>query len=426
MTYEEALAYIHSTRNFGSKPGLTRIRALMEACGNPQKSVRFVHVTGTNGKGSTTTMIANILRDAGYRTGLFLSPYVDDFRERIQVSGEMIPHEALCEELERLIPAIRTIREQGHTHPTEFELVTALAFNWFAHSGCDIVALEVGLGGRLDCTNIIDAPEAAVFTPVSLDHTKLLGSTTAEIARDKAGIIKPGCDAVTCYGQDSAALAVLRSVCAEKGVRLHVPDADKLDLMSSVLGESKVEYDYFPLTVSMTGSHQIQNAVTAYFTALALRERGWTISDENIRSGIASTRFPGRLEIIRRQPLILLDGGHNPGGADAVAHTIDEYLSGRRIITVMGMCADKNTEYCIHEIARRSSVFIGTQSLIPRALPARDVANAAKGLCPSVNWNAEISKACRIAMELAAPGDVILVCGSLYILHDARVTFSLL
>ena len=420
MTYEETLAYIHSPLHFGAKPGLLRIRALMEACGNPQKKVKFVHVAGTNGKGSTTTMLSEILRKAGYRTGLFISPYVDDFRERMQINGEMIPRAALCEELERLLPAIEAIRELGHTQPTEFEIVTALALNWFARSGCDIVALEVGLGGSQDCTNVIDAPEVAVLTPISLDHTKQLGSTPAEIAKVKCGIIKPGCDVVTCYDQDPGALAVIRQTCETLGTPLHIPDRSKLDLLRSDIGGSTVDYGGVELTVPMAGAHQIQNMLTAYTAAKALQARGWKVSDQNILDGIAGTRFPGRLEIIRRQPLVLLDGGHNPDCADAVARALDEHLSGRRIITVMGMCTDKDTAYCVPKIARRSSVFIAAQSDVPRAMPARELARLAVGHCRDVHWNANTYTAARIALELAGPDDVILVCGSLYILHEAR------
>ena len=420
MTYDETLAYIHSTLKFGSKPGLSRIRALMEACGNPQKSTRFVHITGTNGKGSTTTMLTNIFRRAGYRVGTFLSPYVDNFRERMQINGELIPPAALTAELERLLPKIEAIKELGHTQPTEFEIVTALALNWFAHEQCDIVMLEVGMGGRLDCTNVIDAPEAAVLTPVSLDHTKVLGSTVAEIAQDKCGIIKPGCDAVTCYGQAPEALAVLRADCAAKGVPLHIPDESALDLLLCDISGSRAEYDGLALRVNMAGMHQLQNAVTALTAARALRARGWKVSDADITDGIADTRFAGRLEIIRRDPLVLLDGGHNPAGVDAAARAIDDSLAGRRLITVMGMCADKATAYCIPEIARRSAVFIATQCDIPRALPASEVARLAVGHCRDVHWNERVSTACQIALSLADPGDVILVCGTLYILHDAR------
>ncbi|MEA4823267.1 MAG: folylpolyglutamate synthase/dihydrofolate synthase family protein [Clostridiaceae bacterium] len=425
MTYDETLSYIHSTLKFGSKPGLSRIRALMEACGNPQKKTRFVHITGTNGKGSTTMMLTNILRCAGYRVGSFISPYVDNFRERMQIDGEMIPPAALTAELENLLPKIEAIKEQGHTQPTEFEIVTALAFNWFADEHCDIVMLEVGMGGRLDCTNVIDAPEVAVLTPVSLDHTRILGSTVAEIARDKCGIIKPGCDAVTCYDQSPDALAVIRADCAEKGVALHIPDTAKLDLLRSDITGSLVDYGGMDLRINMAGVHQIQNALTAVTAAGVLHTRGWAVSDAHIREGIADTRFAGRLEIIRRNPIALLDGGHNPSGADAIARALDDYLSGRRVITVMGMCADKETAYCIPKIAQRSSIFLATQCDIPRALPAYDVARLAVGHCKEVHWNERVSTACRIALSLAEPDDVILVCGTLYILHEAREALSL-
>lgn len=425
MNYEETLAYIHSTLKFGSKPGLSRIRALMEASGNPQKKCAFVHITGTNGKGSTTMFTTNILREAGYRVGTFISPYVDDFRERMQIDGEMIPKDALCRQLEKLLPVIETIREQGHSQPTEFEIVTALALNWFADEGCDIVALEVGMGGRYDCTNVIDAPEAAVLTPISLDHIKILGNTVAEIARDKCGIIKPGCVCVTCFAQAADALEVIRADCQEKGVPLHIPDRSRVDLLESNLTGTLIDYDGLVLRVNMAGEHQIQNALTAVTVAQVLREHGYAITDEHIIRGIADTRFAGRLEIIRRNPLCLLDGGHNAACADVVAKALDDYLTGRRIITVMGMFADKDTAYCVPKIARRSDVFIATQCDMPRARDAHSLAQLAVGHCKDVHWNENISTACKIALELAQPQDVILVCGSLYILHEAREILAL-
>ncbi|MBR6747900.1 MAG: bifunctional folylpolyglutamate synthase/dihydrofolate synthase [Clostridia bacterium] len=420
MTYEQTLDYIHSTLKFGSKPGLSRIRALMEALGNPQDTLRYVHITGTNGKGSTTTMVSNILRQAGLRVGTFISPYVDDFRERMQINGEMIPREALCRELEELLPAIEHIRELGHMHPTEFELVTALAFTWFAREKCDIVVLEVGMGGRLDCTNVIQPPLAAAIVSVSLDHTGVLGSTTAEIAKDKCGIIKPGSTAVCCFDQDEAALAVIREDAASKGVELRIPDKSALEITSSDIFGTNLTVDGLNLTISMPGAHQIQNAMTAYTIARVLQEKGVGITDENIVSGIAGTRFAGRLELIRKVPVCLLDGGHNPGGVDALCRALDTHLAGRKIIAVMGMMGDKATSYCIPEVAKRAGIFIGTQCDYGRAMPAQAVAQVASAYCDRVYYNENIATACRIAYSMASPDDVILVCGSLYILHDAR------
>jgi len=424
MNYQESLDYIHSTLKFGTKPGLSRIRALMGACGNPQDKLRFVHITGTNGKGSTTTMVSNILRKAGYKVGLFISPYVDDFRERMQVNGEMISKDELIRQVEKLLPAIEAIKEDGHTHPTEFEIVTALAFNFFADSHCDIVALEVGMGGRLDCTNIINPPEVAALTPVALDHMKVLGNTVAEIAQDKCGIVKTGCDCVTCFDQTPEALEVIRADCARKNVPLFIPEKSEIDLLKADFTGTLLDYQNLLLRINMTGDHQIQNTLTAVTIAQRLQAKGWNVSNEQIIEGVAATRFPGRLEIIHKRPLVILDGGHNPNGSDAVAKAIDTYLAGRRLITVMGMCADKDTDYCIHNIADRSSVFIGTQSNIPRALNAQDVAREAVGHAKEVHWNEHIQTACRIALELANPEDVILVCGSLYLLHDAREIFQ--
>ena len=211
MTYNEALAYIESTVTFGGKPGLRRIRALCELLGNPQDKVRVVHITGTNGKGSTAAMTASILRRAGYRVGLFVSPYVDDFRERIQLDGELIPREDLVRDLEDMIPYINYLREQGFMHPTQFEMETAMAFSYFARKKCDIAVVEAGVGGLMDCTNIVRTTEVAVLTSISLDHTAVLGPTITDITQDKSGIIKEGCDTVITPGQPEEAVSVIRS-----------------------------------------------------------------------------------------------------------------------------------------------------------------------------------------------------------------------
>ena len=424
MTYEQTLAYIHATRSFGSKPGLSRIRALMEACGNPQKTLRFVHITGTNGKGSTTTMVSNILRQAGFKVGTFVSPYVDDYRERMQINGEMIPREALSEQLEKLLPAIEVIRNAGHFHPTEFELDTALALNWWAQEQCDFVVLEVGMGGRLDCTNVIDAPLAAVLTPVSLDHMSVLGNTVTEIALDKCGIIKEGTTAVTCFDQDPDALQVIREYTASRNIPLMIPDKAAVQVLSSDITGSKVVYDGLTLTIPMPGAHQIQNALTAFTVARVLQSKGIAVSDANIVAGIGATRFGGRLELIRRSPVCLLDGGHNPNGVDALTKAIETLLPGKRIIAVMGMMAYKATGYCIPEVARRADVFIATQCDYGRALASDKVAEIARPHCSDVRVTSTITGAAELALSLAGPDDAVIVCGSLYILHDARVVLE--
>jgi len=424
MNYEQALDYIHSTPKFGKRPGLNRIRALAELMGNPQKQMKFVHITGTNGKGSTSTMITSILRQAGYRVGTFVSPFVDDFRERIQVNGEMISQEDLVREVEEMIPCIHKVKEAGHMQPTEFEMVTAIGLHYFARMKCDFVALEVGMGGTFDCTNIIDAPEVAVITAVSLDHMSILGNTVAEIAQDKCGIIKTGCNAVTFAPQAPEALEVIQRVCRERNVPLSIPDADALEVNICGFFGSDIVYKTLPIHVPLLGEHQIQNAMAVVECAKALQRRGFPITDEHICHGIARTTFPGRLEVVRRNPVCILDGGHNPGAIGVISNFIDQQLCGSRLIAIMGIFADKDYTACIPQIASRADVFIATTCGYPRALDPREIAAIAKQNCSEVYWNEQISTACRLALSIAQPEDVILVCGSLYNIHDARIALS--
>ena len=421
MNYDEALAYIHSARKLGDKPGLLRIEGLLEALGNPHKRLKFIHVAGTNGKGSICAMTESVLRAAGYKTGLYISPFLEDFCERMQVNRRNIGHERLA----RLVTEVAGVSERhvaaGGLPNTEFELVTAMALLYFAEEECDVVVLEVGLGGRLDATNVIDAPEVAVIASISLDHTEILGETIALIAREKCGIIKPGCAVVTCPAQNPEALAVISDVCREKNVPLSLPDEGKLVFISAGRGGSRFIYGGLKLKVPLSGAHQIQNAMAVAEIVPALRSRGWSIPDAAVIDGIAATRWSGRLEIVRKSPLCLIDGAHNVDAMSVLCAALDSLYEGRRIITVMAMCRDKNYGVCVPMIAKRSAVFIATQATdIPRALKYTEVARAAAGLCPQIESLPDVSSAAARALELAGPDDVVLVCGSLYMAGEAK------
>ncbi len=426
MTYEEALSTIENTVSFGGKPGLRRIRALCARLGDPQDSMRIVHITGTNGKGSTAAMTASVLRCAGYRVGLFVSPYVDDFRERIQFDGALIPKEELVRELETLLPHIKALREQGFMHPTQFEMETAMAFDYFARKRCDFAVIEAGVGGRGDCTNIVKTTDVAVLTSISLDHTAVLGPTIRDIARDKCGILKPGCEAVTTPRQPEEALSVIRQAADAMDVPLTVPDMERVTLLSRSLTGSRIVYDGMELYVPMAGEYQIRNAITVAEVCRALARRGYRITPEIIADGIAAAVMPGRFETVRELPLCILDGGHNPGAIEALCRNLDESLDGRRLLVVMGMFADKDYRDCVKNIASRADVFIATSSGQPRSQEARTLADIAKQYCQDVNWNPDIRVACQVALSLAGPEDVILVCGSIYNIAPARAALTAL
>ena len=446
--------------------GLERMRELLERLGRPQDRLKFVHVAGTNGKGSTCAFLASILQEAGYRTGLFTSPFIETFEERIRVDGANIS-------LDDLTAATLLVREQAEAmedHPTEFELMCAVALVHFAHQACDIVVMEVGLGGRLDATNVIDAPEVCVIARVGFDHTDLLGSTLARIAGEKAGIVKRGA-AVVSYPQEPEAMEVVVQVAEAVGAPLLVPDFSHLrvapfDLASTgaaqwaagecacgtgieigedaaapknVAGEDAVgrgaggegcdsavfafrEFSYggfCGLRTKLLGSYQPQNAALAIETVCALRARGWGIPDDAVREGIASAVWPGRFEVVATRPLLVVDGGHNPQGARALADTLGDILPGKRVVFVMGVLADKDYPAMIGEVLPFARAFVTMTPPNPRALSAGDLACAIGEALPPESEIPVISAedaagAIARAREMAGPQGVVVAFGSLY------------
>ena len=414
MTYEEALQYIHSVSWKGSQPGLSRIRELMARLGNPERGLRFVHVVGTNGKGSTCAMLAAILTAAGYKTGLYTSPYLVDFRERMQIGGEMIPPAALAEFTERVRPQIEAMADS----PTEFERITAIALCWFAASGCDIVVLEAGMGGEFDATNVIPAPEAAVFTNIGLDHTEYLGDTVEKIAATTAGILKPGCAAVLYPNAVPGVDRVIAAACAEKNIPLYCADFSAIRPKQADLGGQSFDFPpYSDLQLPLLGQHQLHNAAVVLTAVEALREKGWHIPAQAVRRGLAQVRWPGRFELVRREPLLLLDGGHNDQCIDALCRALDAYLPHTPLNLITGVLADKDYSDMYARLAPYAARFFTLTPPNPRALSAEDLAAhlAQYGkpvqVCPSP----------RAALDAAeAQGGPTLCCGSLYLIGEIK------
>lgn len=415
-----AIDYIHSLGRFSGKAGLHRIRALCKALGDPQDQLKFVHLAGTNGKGSTACMIDSVLRAAGYHVGLYTSPYLVQFHERIRVDGAMIPDADLTRLCERVAQACKGLSLSEGEHIGEFEFTTAVAFLYFAAQQCDIVVLETGLGGRCDATNVIRAPEVCVITPISRDHMAVLGDTVAEIAGEKAGIIKPACAVVCADHQPDEALPVLRRACDAVGAVWFDGVQEMRLLRCDIMGSAFVRAGQ-GYTIPMPGRHQLQNAQTALRTIAALRERGWNIPVEAEVRGLARARMPGRLERMADQPLVLLDGAHNAAGVAALTRTVDEMLKMRRLLVVMGMVKDKEYGRCIYEMARRADVFFAcAPEADARALPAQTAAAIAEQHCPEVYDCHTVEHALTLALEKAAPRDCVLVCGSLYLIGEAE------
>ena len=414
MTLEEALHYIHAVCWKGSIPGLARINALLDKMGHPERSLKFVHVTGTNGKGSTCAMVASVLRQAGYRTGLYTSPYITRFNERIQINGEMIPDEELC----AITAEIKPLADSTFEQPTEFEMVTAIAFAWFARRQCDIVVCEVGLGGEFDATNVIGSPEAAVLCSVGLDHTEVLGDTLEKIAATKSGIIKPGCDAVL-YRSTPGVEAVVEQRCRDVGAALHKVDFTQLHLHSRSLEGQIFDFgDLKALRLPLLGEHQLHNAAVALTTLAVLQKRGWRISESDIRQGLERVVWPGRFQIIRKEPLFLIDGGHNPQCIQALAQNITDYLPGRPLTVLTGVLRDKDYHCMYRSVAEHAVEFIAVTPDNPRALTAQELADYLASFGKPVSACASVAEGVRLAISHAGKDGTVLCYGSLYLLGD--------
>ena len=419
MTYQEALQEISSLLRFGMKPGLERIQKLLDRMGNPQDRLRFVHVAGTNGKGSTCALLSSVLTAAGYRTGLYISPYILEFRERMQINGEMIPKEDLARLTAQVLPLVKQLEQEGEPL-TEFEFITALAMEWFAQSECDVVVLEVGLGGRFDATNIIKTPLVSVIAAVSLDHTGVLGDTVEQIAFEKAGIIKEGGDTAVFPRQGSGAMEVIRQAAQQRHNRLKLGQPEALEPVSSDLLGTRFQYRGTPMQMPLIGKHQVQNASTVLAALEFLQEKGFQLSQEAIADGFSRVHFPARLELLSQKPVFLLDGAHNPNGTEALAAALRQYLPGKKITAVMGMLADKDTTAAI---AHLKGLFDQVYTLTPdnpRAMDAPALADLWKGL--GISAQAADTPRQAVEMALAHAGDegAVVVCGSLYLAAQVR------
>ena len=416
MNTQEAIEYIHSFFWKGSIPGLSRTQELLRRLNNPEKKLKFVHIAGTNGKGSTAAMTASILQKAGYRVGLYTSPYIYRFNERIQLDGRQIPDGDVV----RLTGKLRALTARMEEMPTEFEFVTAMAMEFYRSERCHIVVLEVGMGGALDATNAIGTPEVAVITNIGLDHTDALGVTLPKIAANKAGIIKPGCHAVVYRGVPEVE-AVYEQVCEERGCILHKADFAGLKLHHCDLFGQTFDCGHRKnLELPLLGGHQLHNAAVVLSVVDALTEQGWQISEANIRDGLRSVSWPGRFDIVCRQPLFIIDGGHNPQCIEALVKNIDDYLAGRRIIALTGVLADKDYGEMFRPVMDRVSAFVCITPDNPRRLPAAELAEHLRNAgaeavaCETVKEGVETAKA------LAGADGAVLCFGSLYSIGDIK------
>ncbi|MCR4892861.1 MAG: bifunctional folylpolyglutamate synthase/dihydrofolate synthase [Lachnospiraceae bacterium] len=492
MNYQEAMSFINSIPRFSPTSivngtatyDLVAVRELLRRLGNPQNSLKFVHIAGTNGKGSTSAFLFQILVESGLKTGLYTSPFLERFTERIRVSqkssSDEISEEALARLTETVKNAADSMDSDGLPYPSEFEIVCAIAFLYFAEENCDIVVLEVGLGGRLDATNVISCPELALIATISLDHTEILGNSLPEIAFEKAGIIKEGCQVIL-YPQDPEVTAVFQRVCKERAATLYeavMPDrllsqnlegqsfhltlpvrkgtgsnergssasANDSDLslsanesnsakdMASASGNSSISsgngsdpcensFEFPELTIRLLGEYQTRNAALAVNAALHLMEKGWPVTEDSIRRGLLTATWPGRFELVRNNPTVILDGGHNEEGAKALLNSLRLYFPNREIIFVTGVLADKAYKKMTGTLIPVARKFFTVSPNSPRALASEALARHLQEQGVEAIACESVPAAVKAALAEAGRDGIVCVFGSLYLIGEARGLF---
>ena len=416
MNVNEAIEYIHSVCWKGTVPGLSRTQELLAKMGNPEKKLKFIHIAGTNGKGSTAAMSASILQQAGYKVGLYTSPYIYRFHERMQVNGVEISDEDLAAVTEYVRPLAQSMTES----PTEFELVCCIAFEYFLRQNCDIVVLEVGMGGAWDATNVIETPEVAVITNIGLDHTDVLGSTLEEIAATKAGIFKNNGQAVIYRGIPSVE-KVFEDICAERNVQLKKADFDSLNLISHGLeGQTFDCGNRKALQLPLLGVHQLKNAAVVLSIMDTLMEKGWKITEDHIREGLRVARWPGRFDIVGRDPLFIIDGGHNPQCIEALVVNIRDYLKDKKVIALTGVLADKDYADMYKPVMSYVQEFVCVTPPNPRKLEAAELASHLQSVGAKATACDSIEEGVRKARQLAGDSGVVLCFGSLYTIGSIK------
>ena len=418
MDFEESVKYITEYPRFKKNPSLDGIKALLSALGNPENRIKTINVAGTNGKGSTVAMLASVLSTAGYKTGRYVSPFVLEFRERMMINGKMIGRKRLAKIMSTVREHADALREQG-TVLNAFEVTTAAALLWFAEEECDVVVLEAGIGGRLDATNAVPEPILQIITAVGLDHTAQLGSTVAEITAEKCGIMRPGCTLLTCPNQNAEAKAVMINKCAELEATFVMGSAGKGKIVAQSAEGTDLLVGKTELAIPFGGEHQINNALTVVSAVDILREKGFAISDEQLIEGIAAAKFPARFEVCSKDPLVILDGAHNPHAAAALASGIKKFLPEKRTL-LCGMMADKDCAGVMSTLAPLIEQVITVPVQSPRAISPAELAALAAPYCKSVFTAENAAQALDAALAALNPGEALVVAGSLYLASELR------
>lgn len=419
MNYEEARVYLADAAKYGSVLGLENMRELLNRLGNPQDDLKFIHISGTNGKGSVLAYLSTVLKEAGYRVGRYISPTLFSYRERIQVNEEYIEKEPLARLTGRIAEAAAGMVREGRTHPTVFEIETALGFLYFREKACDIVVLETGLGGLEDATNVVKTTVMEVITPISMDHMGILGNTLGEIAEKKAGIIKPDTVVVTAE-QEPEAMEVIRRKVKEKGCYLFTAEAAQVSGVRYGYEKQYFSYrGYENLEISLGGAYQIENAALAAEAVRALDGAGYPITESQLRRGLQRTRWRGRFTVIGKEPLFIIDGAHNRDAAKILRKSLELYFTNRRLFYIMGVFRDKEYEEIVRTTVPLSAHVITVETPgNDRALPAGELLEYVRKYQPSSETAGSILEAVEKSLELAGREDVILAFGSLSFLGE--------
>lgn len=414
MNEKEAMEYIGSVGKLGIVPGLDSIRELCRRLSDPQKDLKFVHIAGTNGKGSVSAYLATALRCGGYRVGRYISPVIFEYREKIQVNDSYITKKALCQGMERIKRVCDEMVSEGLPHPTPFEIETALGFLYFKEKKCDIVVLEAGMGGLMDATNIVENTLVAVIASISMDHMSFLGDTLEKIAVQKAGIIKNGCRVVS-VRQEKPAMQVIEETARRLGCPLQIAEPSKASRVHYGLEKQWFDYGrYKKLEISLAGQYQIDNAVLALEALQALAECGFPVKEEKLRKGCLEAKWPGRFTVIGKKPYFLVDGAHNEDAAKRLAQSVEFYFTNKRIVYIMGVFRDKEYEKLIaltHGLADQI-ITVATPGN-PRALSAYELAQEVAKVHPKVTAVDSLEEAVEMSYLLAGKDDVIIAFGSL-------------
>lgn len=425
MNYDEAIQYISRTNRFGMKLGLETVEKLLELLGDPHKKLKIIHVAGTNGKGSVCSFVSKILEDAGYKVGLYTSPFLERFTERIRINGIEIPESEVARIITIVEEIIPVMLSEGYDNPTEFEIVTAMAFYYYNYCKVDYVVLEVGLGGRYDATNIIDNSLVSVITSISLDHIGVLGDTISKIAYEKSGIIKED-GSVVVYKQQYDAEKVIKDICNSKHATFYDVEFNTISVKSSNINSQVFDYTsenmtYRNVEIKLIGEHQIRNAVLAINVIEVLNNKyDLKIGIDNIKRGLTNTIWPGRIEIINDEPLFIIDGAHNLDGAKSLAKVVRENFSDRKSTLVIGMLKDKAIDEVLEVLIPLFDNIIATYPISDRSLDEILLKEKISKIKKNVVAIKDIEEAVKYAFNTTNKGDVIISAGSLYMIGSVR------